>query len=321
MPIYDGSLHDLIWQYRPRGLRAMMHITRRMLSQISDALDYVHSRVQPVIHRDIKPANILYRGDKFFLTDFGIAKVIDTSSTCVGTMWYAAPEVCYNREQTPKVDIYSLGVTVVECLVGLPTKERPRTWGVRDWFQALQALMAQHAPRCASMLEEDPYARPTARELLNHFSFQPTHAPLRNPQTSTTWASLGVSPSTDEPNEATVMYQAPPTAMDWTRTVATAIVQGVSQPTQQNGDTQPPQPNPGLVQSPNTPSNRPVQPRARGGSVKSSSSAGQRQRRSHSRHGSSQSGPSRPGRAPKRTLRRRGRPKSRSISNAGDSRA
>ncbi|KAK3371644.1 kinase-like protein, partial [Lasiosphaeria ovina] len=323
MPILNGSLHDLLRQYRPEGPQAVMDMTDRMLSQISGALDYVHTHDPPMIHRDIKPANILYegsRGVKFLLTDFGIAKVVDTSKTLIGTPWYAAPEVWRKLEQTPKVDIYSLGVTVVECLVGLPNEEGRRAiWDWQQWYEELETLMNQHAPQCRSMLANDPYERPTARELLNQLSFQLTHAPLRNPQTDATWTSLGVSLPADEANGATVIYPAAPTAMDWTQRVATAIFQGVSQPTQQNESMQPPQPNPGLVQSPKAPPNRPVQLRARGGSVKSSKSADER--KGH-RRGSSQSGPSRPARVPKRTPSSgKGRPKSRSIYKAQELRA
>jgi serine/threonine protein kinase len=106
MPIYDGSLHDLVQQYRLEGHQVAMDMANRMLSQILDALNYVH--MHDIIHRDIKPANILCqgsRGDKFLLTDFGIAKVVDTSRTFIGTQWYAAPEVILRKEQTPKVDI------------------------------------------------------------------------------------------------------------------------------------------------------------------------------------------------------------------------
>ena len=81
-------------------------MTNRMLYQILDALDFVHTYNPQIIHRDIKPANILYQGNKFLLTDFGIAKVVDTSRTMAGSKWYAAPEVRQNGEQTPKVDIY-----------------------------------------------------------------------------------------------------------------------------------------------------------------------------------------------------------------------
>jgi len=302
-----------------------MDITRRMLSQISDTLNYVHTRNPPIIHRDIKPANILCQGsqgDKFLLTDFGIAKVVDTLKTLIGTTWYTAPKVQQKLKQTPKVDIYSLGVTVVECLVGLPNEEGRRAiWDWQDWqdwHQELQTYLDQHAPHYRSMLAA-ANRHPTARELLEITLSQLTHTPLQTTQTNITWTGLGVSPPAEEANGATVIYPAAPTAMDWTQTVATAIVQGVSQPTQQNESIHPPRPNPGLVQSPKAPPNRPVQLRARGGSVKSSKSADAR--KGH-RRGSSQSGPSQLARVPKQTPSSgKGRPKSRSIYKAQELRA
>jgi serine/threonine protein kinase len=63
------------------------------------------------------------------LTGFGIAKVVDTSRTMAGSKWYVAPEVRHNGEQTPKVDIYGLGITFVECLVKLPSEvDREVIW-------------------------------------------------------------------------------------------------------------------------------------------------------------------------------------------------
>lgn len=68
MPLYDGSLHDLIPQERSEGPDALRTMILRMLSHILTALDCIHTQNPPLIHRDIKPANILYKGDKFFLT-------------------------------------------------------------------------------------------------------------------------------------------------------------------------------------------------------------------------------------------------------------
>ena len=59
-----------------------------------DVLDHFHAR--GIIHRDIKPENILFQDDDFFLTDFGIAKPIDTAKTMAGTEWYMAPELWLN---------------------------------------------------------------------------------------------------------------------------------------------------------------------------------------------------------------------------------
>ncbi|KAK3943176.1 hypothetical protein QBC46DRAFT_225390, partial [Diplogelasinospora grovesii] len=131
------------------------------------------------------------QGDKFLLTDFGIAKVVDTSRTMIGTQWYAAP---------------------VECLVELEdAKERP-PWGVywQQWHQELQTHLNQHAPHYASMLADAADQRPTARWLLDRF-FSPPHAPLQTAQTNVIWTSLGVSSSANQANRTTMIYSAAPT--------------------------------------------------------------------------------------------------------------
>lgn len=308
MPVYDGSLHDLIQQYRPHGHQVAIDMVNRMLLQILDALDYVHRH--DIIHRDIKPGNILYqgsRGDRFLLTDFGIAKPVDASSTLLGTPWYQAPEVWNRHQQTPKVDIYSLGVTVVECLVELPNQNGERAiweWEAwQAWHKDLLEPVEQHTPDYATMLAINADWRPTARGLLENILSQPTRTPMQTAQTDIAWPSLGVSPPADEANGVEVKYPASPTytPMDWTQTVATAVIHGVSQPAQQNERIQPPQPNPGPVQPPKAV--QMVEPRARrAGSVKSLKSVDERSgsRRGPLQSGPLQSGPSRPTRVAKR---------------------
>ncbi|KAI1300448.1 kinase-like protein [Xylaria venustula] len=280
MPIYEGNLHDLLQRLRREAPETVPDVTDMMLYQMLNALDFVHSRDPPIIHRDIKPPNILYRGDKFLLTDFGIAKVVDTSNTIVGTQWYMAPEVRENREQTPKVDIWGLGVIAVECLRGLLSeKDSQELSEWKQWYEELQVRLNQHAYRPVSMLRVDADRRPTARNL-NAFE-QSTNVVLQTPPTSATLAGLG------------------------TQTVATAFFQGEPQPTQRNESMQPAQPNPVAIPPPNEPRAR------RGGSVKSARSLDDR-RRGHKRNGSSQNGRHAlsPAGVPKRTSSRKRRPKS-----------
>jgi hypothetical protein len=109
-------------------------------------------------------------------------------------------------------------------------------------------LMNQHAQQYASMLAENAHRRPAARQLLDAFVKQPTHAPLRTPQTNGTWTNFGVSSLTNQANGTTMIYSVAPTPMEWTQTVATAIFQGNSQPTPRCERPQPLQPNPVAVQ-------------------------------------------------------------------------
>lgn len=317
MPVYEGNLQTLLERFRPKGKEAVRAKTERMFYQMLLVLDHVH--VHGIIHRDIKPENILFQGDDFFLTDFGIAKPIDTAKTIVGTEWYMAPELWLNSGQTAKVDIYALGATYIKCLQEFEAVEVRRAkypqW--HQWHQYLRTLVDQLEPRIAPMLADAADQRPTARELFQYYFPLSAHA-IQGPQNGITPSSFGVSsPLTNQVNGTTTIYSAAPTAMDWARTGATAFFQGNPQPTQRNESTQPSQPNSVVAQSPKVPPNRPAQPGIRRkGSVMSTKPAEERQKKGHKRHGSSQNGrhtPSQSVGVPKRassSRRRRSRSKS-----------
>ena len=94
------------------------------ISQICDALAYLHNQSSPIIHRDIKPGNIKIRPDgRAMLVDFGIAKVYDPSlATTMGarafTPGYSPPEQYGTGSTDRRSDIYALGATVYHLLTG-----------------------------------------------------------------------------------------------------------------------------------------------------------------------------------------------------------
>ncbi|KAL1858358.1 hypothetical protein VTK73DRAFT_7839 [Phialemonium thermophilum] len=132
---------QLKFEYVPEGSldnhpRLSVEEGRQMLRQCLSALAYLHGLTPPIVHRDIKPSNILVqyrRADSIYvkLGDFGLSKEGSDPTTFCGTRRYLAPEVCRayrtragtcpRRSYTKAVDIWSLGVTVMECTYGLPS--------------------------------------------------------------------------------------------------------------------------------------------------------------------------------------------------------
>ncbi|CAN5343906.1 hypothetical protein BH11CYA1_BH11CYA1_21540 [soil metagenome] len=100
--------------------------------QLSDGLHYAHGK--GLIHRDLKPQNVMIKADgapleRVKIVDFGLTKPIIKNSrhpgfTAVGEVCgsptYMSPEQCLGLPVDTTSDIYSLGCTMYECLVGVP---------------------------------------------------------------------------------------------------------------------------------------------------------------------------------------------------------
>lgn len=92
--------------------------------QVTDILEYLHSRSEPVIHRDIKPANLLLGDDgRLLLLDFGAARRYNAhkpgDTVLLGSPEYAAPEQFQATSQSrPYTDIWGLGATCFRLLTG-----------------------------------------------------------------------------------------------------------------------------------------------------------------------------------------------------------
>ncbi len=90
--------------------------------QICSGLDHAHKK--GIIHKDIKPHNILItREGTLKITDFGIAKVmssstITTGNATMGSVHYFSPEQARGGYMDNKTDIYSLGVVLYEMVTG-----------------------------------------------------------------------------------------------------------------------------------------------------------------------------------------------------------
>lgn len=113
--------HDLTRYTRPNSLLplpAVFHI----VIKAAEALEYAHS--QNVVHRDIKPGNIIFepKSGDVKITDFGIARITDSSKTRTGTVLgtpaYMSPEQLAGKHLDGRSDIFSLGVMFYQLVTG-----------------------------------------------------------------------------------------------------------------------------------------------------------------------------------------------------------
>jgi serine/threonine-protein kinase len=94
-----------------------------IVARVAEALAYAHR--QKVVHRDIKPANIMYEfdSDTVKVTDFGIARITDSSKTktglVLGTPSFMSPEQIAGKKVDGRSDLYSLGVMLFQMLTGV----------------------------------------------------------------------------------------------------------------------------------------------------------------------------------------------------------
>ena len=93
-----------------------------IIARAAEALGYAHR--QGVVHRDIKPANMMYHPetDTLKVTDFGIARLTDSSKTktgmVLGTPSYMSPEQLAGKKIEGRSDLFSLAVSLYQLLSG-----------------------------------------------------------------------------------------------------------------------------------------------------------------------------------------------------------
>jgi serine/threonine-protein kinase len=113
--------HDMVRYGKPDALLPVSKVLS-LMSKAADALDYANS--QNVVHRDIKPANLMYEPetDTLKITDFGIARITDSSKTktgmVLGTPSYMSPEQLSGKKVDGRSDLFSLGVMLFQLVTG-----------------------------------------------------------------------------------------------------------------------------------------------------------------------------------------------------------
>lgn len=163
--IYDaGDEHDLAYiameflkgkdlvPYTKAGKLLPAEKVFDIIAKSAEALDFAHK--QNVVHRDIKPANLMYdpESDSLKITDFGIARITDSSKTktgmVLGTPSYMSPEQLSGQKVDGRSDLFSLGVTFYQLLTGqLPFRA--------DSMATLMYKIANEAHAPASLIRPD----------------------------------------------------------------------------------------------------------------------------------------------------------------------
>ena len=136
---------------------------------VARALNYLHlMQPDPIIHRDISSANVLLEPGpsnswRAKVSDYGSTNFLQQlRTTGPGSPAYAAPEADIPSQQSPKMDVYSYGVLLLEmCSQRFPNREE---------FEALlqqvqQPTMVALIHQC---MEREPMRRPTMSDLIGH---------------------------------------------------------------------------------------------------------------------------------------------------------
>ncbi|MFJ9825829.1 protein kinase [Streptomyces sp. NPDC101160] len=144
---------------------------RRLAIGVATALVAIHRA--GVVHRDLKPENILLGSDGPRVIDFGIARIVEGTTTAgvpMGTLRYMPPERYRGENGDAKVDVWGWGAVVLFAATGRHAFDA-------DSAGALVTQVASHEPDTSALdeplrslvtasLAKDPVDRPTSEQLL-----------------------------------------------------------------------------------------------------------------------------------------------------------
>jgi TolB-like protein len=192
MKFVEGGQLDEVIKQTPLSIRQAVEL----IAKVARTAHYAHEH--GILHRDIKPGNILLDGKgEPHLTDFGLARLVESESTVtrtlevLGTPSYMAPEQAAgnNIRLTRATDVYGLGAVLYQLLTGHP----PFAGGTT--YETIKLLLETEprAPRlwnpkidrdvsiiCLKCLEKDPTRRyPSASALAEDLERWLKHEPIQ----------------------------------------------------------------------------------------------------------------------------------------------
>lgn len=165
----NGSASSMIGRINESDLLHFLH-------DVAAGLEYLHDH--NIIHQDIKPDNVLVDDNcNFMLTDFGISKhigVIGNEGPTGGTRAYMAPERYEGGIVSKESDIWSLGATAFEMLIGEPPYGEQggllQAQG-ENMHSITKYLQPEVKNLLESMLSKNPSLRPTASQIRRKIEF------------------------------------------------------------------------------------------------------------------------------------------------------
>lgn len=154
--IEGDPLTDLV-----RTRRISLALARRIITDLLDAVEYLHSR--NILHRDLKPSNIIISERGAVIVDFNIAKQVEArTASQAGTPQYMPPEVFSDVGWTRAGDIFCLGEVLYEMLTGrLPYTDA--LWGPRTPAPNPAELNSRISPSLAQAILKAIALEPSAR--------------------------------------------------------------------------------------------------------------------------------------------------------------
>ena len=191
----DGTLSRVLKAQSQAGAPIPLTTCIEMIIDIAQGARAVN---QVLVHRDIKPDNILVDGKRLKISDFGISKFVDQttrSRTFKGGQHiaYMAPEGWELKDNTYKIDVYSVGLVFYQIL----TLKHPLADKVQDPGNWLEWERAHLYELCGDVRKQRPEASSGLAQLL-------TRMVAKRPQERPTWDEIlrVVSEPTDETSPA-----------------------------------------------------------------------------------------------------------------------